>query len=83
MLRRITGKPITINSGYRTPSYNTAIGGAKYSQHIEGTAADIVIENHTPEEVFKLAEYVGFNGRGLYDNFVHVDVRPNEAIWYG
>jgi zinc D-Ala-D-Ala carboxypeptidase len=35
--------PITINSGYRGPALNKAIGGAKNSQHLTGQAADIEI----------------------------------------
>ena len=45
------GKPITINSAYRTPAYNKKVGGAKYSQHVQGKAADIVISGVTPYEV--------------------------------
>jgi uncharacterized protein YcbK (DUF882 family) len=37
------GKPITVNSGYRGPKLNKAIGGAKNSQHMTGQAADIEI----------------------------------------
>jgi zinc D-Ala-D-Ala carboxypeptidase len=37
------GKPITVNSGYRGPALNKAIGGAKNSQHMTGQAADIEI----------------------------------------
>ena len=37
------GKPITVNSGYRGPALNKAIGGAKNSQHMSGQAADIEI----------------------------------------
>jgi uncharacterized protein YcbK (DUF882 family) len=37
------GKPVTINSGYRSTKLNKAIGGAKNSQHMTGQAADIEI----------------------------------------
>jgi hypothetical protein len=32
---------MTVNSGYRTPSYNASIGGATYSRHMYGDAVDI------------------------------------------
>jgi uncharacterized protein YcbK (DUF882 family) len=37
------GRPIMVNSGYRGPKLNKAIGGAKTSQHMTGQAADIEI----------------------------------------
>ena len=37
------GKPVVINSGYRCPSLNKAVGGAKTSQHLTGEAADFEI----------------------------------------
>lgn len=37
------GKPVLINSGYRCPKLNTAIKGAKTSQHVLGYAADFEI----------------------------------------
>ncbi|NDC30848.1 MAG: DUF882 domain-containing protein [Bacteroidetes bacterium] len=37
------GRPLSINSGYRGPALNKAIGGAKNSQHMTGQAADIEI----------------------------------------
>jgi zinc D-Ala-D-Ala carboxypeptidase len=40
-LRRWYGKPIRINSFYRSPELNTAIGGSKTSQHCKGEAIDI------------------------------------------
>ncbi len=40
-LRDAYGKPIVVNSGYRSPELNKAIGGAKNSQHMGGQAADI------------------------------------------
>ena len=44
-LRFYGGFTIMINSGYRTDAYNRKIGGASKSQHIEGTAADIIVKN--------------------------------------
>ena len=38
-LREAYGKPITVTSGYRCPKLNTAVKGAKNSQHIKGQAA--------------------------------------------
>lgn len=40
-LREAYGKPITVTSGYRCPKLNTAVKGAKNSQHVTGQAADI------------------------------------------
>src|SRR6185312_6386314 len=45
------GAPITIVSGYRSPSHNTAVGGAKQSQHMEGRAADIQVSGYAPATV--------------------------------
>lgn len=39
------GKPIIITSGYRCPTLNKAVGGAKASQHMYGQAADIKVLN--------------------------------------
>ena len=40
-LRKLYGKPIRVNSGYRSEAVNKAVGGAKNSQHNYGFAADI------------------------------------------
>lgn len=39
--RSALGKPITVNSGYRCPQLNKAVGGAPKSYHLLGRAADI------------------------------------------
>ena len=39
--RRMLGLPIYVNSGYRSPELNAAVGGARNSQHLLGQAADI------------------------------------------
>lgn len=86
-LRDYTGRPIKINSGYRCPKYNKKIGGVKNSQHLLGKAADIVVESLKPIEVFALIEDLidmGLmlqGGLGLYDTFVHYDIRKTKARW--
>ena len=46
-IRSMYGKPIYVNSGFRSESLNRWIGGAKNSQHMEGKAADITAGNPT------------------------------------
>lgn len=40
-LREAWGKPLTVNSGYRCPKLNQAVGGVATSYHLKGMAADI------------------------------------------
>jgi hypothetical protein len=42
-VRKHFGRPMAINSGYRSPAVNKAVGGAADSQHVRGEAADIEI----------------------------------------
>lgn len=69
---------ITINSAYRTPSYNKKVGGATSSYHVKGRAFDIVVKGHTPAEVAKYARSIGVKGVIEYNTFVHVDSRPKQ-----
>jgi hypothetical protein len=45
-LRDATGVPITVTSGFRSPSLNNAIEGAPKSQHMLGQAADIIVHGY-------------------------------------
>lgn len=42
-IRAAWGKPIRVNSGFRSPALNKAVGGALNSQHTRGEAADITV----------------------------------------
>lgn len=86
VLRVLVGKPIIITSGYRCPKHNAEIGGAKNSQHTKGTAADIKSPGATPLELFALAAQIpAIKGLGLYEGWVHIDVRdaPRRVVWKG
>lgn len=82
-LRRLAGNlPLTVNSGYRCPRHNKAVGGSPNSQHTLGTAADIRPPTGiTVDDFAKLADEAGFTGIGRYKSFVHVDIRPRKARW--
>lgn len=88
-LRDYLGLPIRITSGYRSVSYNRSIGGVRKSQHIQGKAADIVVEGYTTYEVknsiLELIQkgMMEQGGIGLYDTFVHYDIRGTRARWKG
>jgi len=76
---RLGGKPVIINSGYRTPEHNRKVGGAANSQHLYGRAADIVVKGVSPSKVYQEADKL-FNGVGKYPTFTHVDTRPGKKV---
>jgi len=81
-VRDYFGKPVTINSAYRTPSHNKKVGGASASQHVKGTACDIRVSGvpSTAVAAFLEANYPK-HGIGLYGTFVHVDSRGYKVYW--
>ena len=89
-IREHFGKPITITSGYRTGTHNTAVGGSRSSQHLLGKAADIQVAGVSVEDVAAYAESLmpAWGGVGRYPvkagrakGWVHVDTRPNKSRW--
>lgn len=89
VLRNYLGKPVIVNSGYRTPSYNAIVKGKKNSQHLYARAADIKVKGITPRKIHETLERLIAAGRvkqgglGLYSSFVHYDVRGKKARWLG
>ena len=80
-LRKTLGEPIKINSGYRCEPYNKQVGGVPTSYHLFGMAADIFVYQYSIEDVAIYADQVGFMGIGVYNTFIHVDVRPDKERW--
>ncbi len=77
-LRDRLGKPLIVRSAYRSPEHNRAVGGAKASKHMNGTAFDIAMANHDPVAFEAAAREVGFLGFGHYprSGFMHIDLGP-------
>jgi uncharacterized protein YcbK (DUF882 family) len=91
-IREHFGKPVVITSGYRTAAHNAKAGGAKFSQHLYGRAADIRVQGVSVEAVAAYAESLmpDWGGVGRYPvkagratGWVHVDTRADKARWRG
>lgn len=80
ILRNQIGKPVHINSGYRTPTRNKAVGGAKYSYHMRGMAADIRVDGIDAKEIANKLNKIVPNECGIivYKSWVHFDVRTKK-----
>jgi hypothetical protein len=84
--RRYNNKPLQINSWYRDPATNAAVGGALQSRHLSGDAVDFVVPGIHPYDVYAdLDAWWGSRG-GLASStvFTHIDMRGYRARWdYG
>ena len=68
-IRDALGCPIHVSSGYRSADLNTAIGGSRRSQHVEGRALDLdadVFRGCTNSEIF---------------NYVRENLEFDQLIW--
>jgi hypothetical protein len=97
-LREEIGFPIQLLSTYRSPAYNTAVGGEPASFHMSFQAIDFKCEGGLPDQwAEKLRSWRGMDfllpgnagsltfhgGIGVYSTFVHVDTRGKDANWTG
>lgn len=79
-LRASIDKPVNISSGFRCEKLNTAIGGAKQSQHINGEATDISAKGFTTEQLYLFIKKSTLPFGQLiqeFDSWVHVSYRKN------
>lgn len=84
--RALAQKPIHVNSWCRCKKHNAKVGGEPNSQHLRGLAVDWWIDKFSPEMLYALARSVSafrYGGIGLYDTFIHTDVRKNGARRWG
>jgi uncharacterized protein YcbK (DUF882 family) len=92
LIREKLKVPILILSGFRTVSYNDLLRlkdtkVAKNSQHLLGKAADIQAFAYNSLQIFyTILKLMNTNkiikgGLGLYNNFVHYDIRGTQITW--
>jgi uncharacterized protein YcbK (DUF882 family) len=75
------GKPIMVNSAFRSKAVNDAVGSKDTSQHRIGCAADIRVPSMTPDEVVKavIASGLGYDQViREFDRWTHISI-PNQA----
>lgn len=74
-LREAYGKPMPVNSGYRCPELNKAVGGVPTSQHVKGEAADVRCDH--PAELIRVLmdEGLDFDQCIKYSTFVHLSYK--------
>ena len=73
------GKPIMVNSAFRSKAVNDAVGSKDTSQHRIGCAADIRVPSMTPDQVVRaiIASGIGYDQIiREFDRWTHVSV-PN------
>ena len=76
----LDGKPIMVNSAFRSEAVNNAVGSRNTSQHRIGCAADIRVPGMTPDEVVKavIASGIGYDQIiREFDRWTHISV-PNK-----
>jgi hypothetical protein len=84
--RHRLGRPLRINSAYRSPAYNRSLpGAARNSIHTLGGALDLSGSPATLHKILTQMRREGLfrGGIGRYKTFTHVDVRGKNADWQG
>ena len=83
--RKIYGKPMRVNSGYRTEVHNKKVGGVSSSSHLKGLAADISCKDSGNRfEMIQAFIKAGFKRIGVAGGFIHVDHdkdKPQNVMW--
>jgi len=83
--REYANIPFIINSAYRSPEDNAAVGGKPNSSHIKGLAVDIrARDSRTRFLIVDALLAVGFTRIGIADRFIHVDSdvdKSQNVIW--
>lgn len=78
-LRDWYGRPMKVNSWFRTEFYNKQIGGAPKSIHLDGRAVDIAISNPVQQNKIRsqwewiCSKHNKIGGINYYDTFIHID----------
>jgi len=93
-LRTDLAYPIIINSGYRCSKHNKDVGGARLSQHLlfatdvrprwvhsHSVSTTHANQRYKLKQIRELSENLGFSGIGIYEWFIHLDLRAEPITW--
>jgi len=78
----LDGKPIMVNSAFRSKAVNDAVGSKDTSQHRVGCAADIRVPGLTPDQVVKaiIGSSIAFDQIiREFDSWTHISVPNNPS----
>ena len=81
---KLGGKPIMINSGFRSKQVNDAVGSKDTSQHRIGCAADFRVPGMTPNEVVQTLVDSGLPYDQIireFDSWTHISVPSNAGLF--
>ena len=81
-VRRIVGRPIMVNSAYRSVKVNEVVGSKPTSQHCNGCAADIKVPGLTPNDIVNFVIKSNIEYDQLireFDSWVHISIPNNFA----
>lgn len=76
-IREYMNEPIYVNSGYRCPLLNKAVGGVAGSQHVLGQAADVTTRSRENNLIMEryIEENLVFDQMIVYKNFIHISYK--------
>ncbi|MBP5172809.1 MAG: peptidase M15 [Bacteroidales bacterium] len=80
-LRVAWGGPIHVNSGYRSPMLNKAVGGVARSVHQIGYAADLCPSNGKTEQFIDFARAWIIASKIKFDQFIHETSADGKTVW--
>ena len=81
---KLGGKPVMINSGFRSKQVNDAVGSKDTSQHRIGCAADFRVPGMTPNEVVQTLVDSGLPYDQIireFDSWTHISVPSNAGLF--
>ena len=76
-LRDAWGGPLIINSGFRCPELNEAVGGVPTSQHVKGQAADVGVTDPLALAKLAIKKNITFDQMIVYPSFVHFSYKKD------
>ena len=81
---KLGGKPVMINSGFRSKEVNDSVGSKDTSQHRIGCAADIRVPGMTPNEVVQTLIDSGLPYDQIireFDSWTHISIPSNAGLF--